>query len=106
MESRVRRRVRLSYNEASHDLLTARERIRANSQNEKTNNDASAWFIIFQSGEGRNTQMGKKRENGGERVMYTQVQGSMNKDAMRNVSRGGNESKGQECVGVLLATHW
>ena len=60
--------------------------------------------------------MRKKRENGalcsfghgdgGETVIYTQDQGSMNKDAARKVSRGGNESKGQECVGVLLATHW
>jgi hypothetical protein len=63
----------------------------------KTNNGASACFVIYRSGEA-------ERENRGKRVIYTQAQGSMNKCATRKVSRGENKREGKKCLGVLLAT--
>ena len=40
-------------------------------------------------------QTRQERENGGERVIYIQAQGSMNKYATRKVSREGNKRKGK-----------
>ena len=60
-------------------LWMARGRIRADSQNGKANNGTSACFVIYRSGEGRNTKKRQERENGSEIVLYTQAQGSMDK---------------------------
>ena len=48
-------------------------------------------------------QTKQEREIGGERVIYTQAQGSMNKFATHKVSRGENKRKGKKCLGVLSA---
>ena len=57
-----------------HDTICERrEKGCMDLQSGKTDNGTSAWFIIYQSGEGRSTQMRKNIKNGGERVIYTQV---------------------------------